>query len=118
MSHQHVQRHLTATVGADTAALALSGCGGSQGPAVSPVTVTVTPTVTAAGSARSSRPAAPKAPKSDVVGRQYDFGTVAKVSTVGSTTVLELDRWTWRSLDDAKLAKEGVPTEPFKGKVP
>ena len=37
---------------------------------------------------------------------------------VGGVSYLELDRWTWKKLDDAKLAKDGVPTGPFKGKVP
>jgi hypothetical protein len=117
MTHHPRPRRTTAALGAAAAALALGGCGGSGTPAGAPVTVTVTPTVTA-GSSTSSKPAAPKAPRSDVVGRQFDFGTVAKVSDVGSTTVLELDRWTWKGLADAKLAREGVPSGPFKGKVP
>jgi hypothetical protein len=118
MTHQRLRRHVTSTAGALTLALALSACGGAGAPTGTPVTVTVTPTVTAAGSSSSSKPAAPTSPRSDVVGRDYDFGTVAKVSTVGATTVLELDRWTWKKLDDAELAREGVPTEPFKGKAP
>ena len=114
-------RTLAATAGATAAAtlavVALGACG-SDTPSGAPVTVTVTPTATAGGTPASSRPAAPTVPRSDVVGRAYDFGTVAKVSTVGSTTVLELDRWTWRKLDDATLARDGVPTRPFKGALP
>ena len=40
------------------------------------------------------------------------------MSTVAGVAVIELDRWTWKELDDAKLAKDGVPTAPFKGEVP
>ena len=99
-------------------ALVASGCGGGQTPSGN-VTVTVTPTVTAHDkSSSSSKPAAPKTPSSDDVGRAYDFGTVVKASKVGGVTVLELDRWTWKGLDDAKLATQGVPLTAFKGKVP
>jgi hypothetical protein len=101
------------------AALATAGCGGGSTSGSGPVTVTVTPTVTADGSSSSaSKPAAPKAPTSDVVGRGYDYGTVTKVTQVAGVTVIELDRWTWKKLDDAKLAQQGVPLTPFKGPVP
>lgn len=105
------------------AGLALAGCGGSggsSGPSGSQVTVTVTPTVTAEPTpAPSGGPAAKaKPPRSDDRGRAYDFGTVVKASAVGGTPVLELDRWTWKGLDDAKLAEQGVPLAPWKGKAP
>lgn len=100
------------------AALALSACGGSSADAGGPVTVTVTPTVTAPGqeAPKKQEPAQPSKPKSDVVGRGYDFGTITRLDTVGDTEVLVLDRWTWKGLDDAKLARDGVPLAPFKGR--
>jgi len=98
--------------------LALTGCGGSSSPPGKDVTVTVTPTVTAKPKPASSKSAAPQPPRSDDVGRTYDFGTVARASTVDSIAVLELDRWTWKGLDDKKLAKQGVPVKPWKGKTP
>ncbi len=116
MKHQHVRIPVAVAV------LGLSGllsaCGSDAPPSsTGDVTVTITPTVTAKPSS-SSEPAAPKVPTSDVKGRNFDFGVVTKVSEVAGTAVLELDRWTWTKLDDAKLAKTGVPTSPFKGKVP
>lgn len=103
---------------AAAASLALTACGGGSAQSGSPVTVTVTPTVTASpkqssGKAKTSEPA--KA-TSDVVGRTYDFGTVTDLKDVGGTPVLVLDRWTWKGLDDAKLARDGVPLSPFKGR--
>ena len=103
---------------AAVASLALSACGGGSAQSGSPVTVTVTPTGTASpkkasGKAKTSEPAKPT---SDVVGRTYDFGTVTDLKDVGGTPVLVLDRWTWKGLDDAKLARDGVPLSPFKGR--
>ena len=104
------------------AVLVLSSCGDGGGDAGTPsgrdVTVTVTPTVTAKPTSDSSKPTTAAAPKSDDVGRTYDFGVVVKASTIGSVAVLELDRWTWKGLDDAKLAQQGVPVKPWKGKAP
>ncbi len=119
MKHQHHVRLLVAGAAA-CSSLALSACGGgADSPAAGgDVTVTVTPTVTASGSAPATTSAAPAPPKSDVVGRAYDFGQVVKASTVGGVAVIELDRWTWKGLADTKLAKQGVPLDPFKGKVP
>jgi hypothetical protein len=93
-------------------------CGDSGGSAGGPVTVTVTPTVTASPKAapKQTSTAAPAPPKSDVVGRGYDFGTVTGLRTVAGAQVLTLDRWTWKGLDDAKLARDGVPLAPFKGR--
>jgi hypothetical protein len=118
MKHQHHVRTCAAVAALGLAAL-LTGCG-SDAPrgGTGDVTVTVTPTVTAEPPAGSSTSTAPKVPTSDVKGRAFDFGIVTKVSTVAGTQVIELDRWTWKKLDDAKLAKDGVPTTPFKGKVP
>lgn len=93
----------------------LTGCAGGSGSAQGPVTVTVTPTVTATA---GSPPSAPLTAHSDDVGRAYDFGAIVSSSKVGSVTVLVLDRYTWKGLDDAKLAKQGIPVQPFKGPVP
>lgn len=112
MTFQHRARVVAGL--AAVASFALAGCGGS--PKNADVTVTVTPTVTAKAAPATKTPA-PKA-TSDVKGRAFDFGTVTKVGTVAGTTVIELDRWTWKGLDDAKLAQQGVPTKPFRGKVP
>lgn len=114
---QHPARLALALAGVALAAGLLAGCGGDTPPS-GDVTVTVTPTVTAGGSSSSSAAPKPAKATSDVKGRAFDYGVVTKVGKVGSTTVLELDRWTWKGLDDAKLAKQGVPTAPFKGKVP
>ena len=116
MKHQRLPLAATAVA----TALITSACGGGGTPK-SPVTVTVTPTVTASGSSgstSSSSSSEPAAPTSDVKGRAFDYGVVTKVSKVGGVTVLELDRWTWKKLDDAKLAQNGVPEQSFKGKVP
>lgn len=118
MKHLHRARPLAV---ASAAALvgALCACGsGSPTPSGGDVTVTVTPTVTASSSASKAAKAAPRVPASDVSGRAFDFGVVTKASMVGDTAVIELDRWTWKGLDDAKLATGGVPTKPFKGAPP
>lgn len=103
-------------------ALVLSSCGAGGGdggrPSGGDVTVTVTPTVTAKPTSATSKPTSAGQPRSDDVGRAYDFGVVVKADTVGSVAVLELDRWTWKGLDDAKLAEHGIPVKPWKGKVP
>jgi hypothetical protein len=112
MKHQH-RTGMLALLCAGPVAL-LSACGGSP-PATQDVTVTVTPTVTASGPAK---PATPTVPRSDVKGRKFDFGTVVSAKKVAGVIVLELDRWTWKGLDDAKLAQQGVPVGPFKGPVP
>jgi hypothetical protein len=105
------------------AALVLAGCGGEEptgagGPAV---TITVTPTVTAtstpaatseSSSATTERPVLP----SDVKGRGYDFGTITRLDTVKGVEVVTLDRWTYKGIDDQKLATSGVPLKAFKGK--
>ncbi|MFC8501522.1 hypothetical protein ACFUC1_04130 [Pedococcus sp. NPDC057267] len=112
MTFQHPARAAVGLTAAG-AALVLAGCGGT--PKSADVTVTVTPTVTATGA--PGQAPAPSA-TSDVKGRAFDYGTVRKVSTIAGTTVIVLDRWTWKGLDDAKLAQQGVPTGPFTGPVP
>lgn len=118
-----LQHHTRATRAAGSlaalaAAVLLSGCGSDTPGSGGNVTVTVTPTVTATGPSASTTASAPKTPVSDVKGRTFDFGVVTKTGTLGGVTFIELDRWTWKKLDDAKLAKDGVPTAPFKGDVP
>jgi hypothetical protein len=103
--------------GALVTATALAGCGGDTQPGGN-VTVTVTPTVTASSASKPKPAPKPAAPTSDDKGRAFEYGTVTKSSKVGDTTVLEIDRWTWKGLDDTKLAQSGVPTTPFKGKEP
>lgn len=97
-------------------ALTLTACGGSGGSGGA-VTVTVTPTVTAGSTNGASTPktAATSAATSDVTGRGYDFGTVTRLEKVGGTAVITLDRWTFKGIDDKKLADNGVPLAPFKG---
>lgn len=118
MTQHPVRLRLTGGLVALFAVGSLGACGDDGGsPSGGDVTVTVTPTVTANGSSKTSAKPKPKV-TSDVKGRKFDFGVVTKVGKVGATTVLEFDRWTWKKLDDAKLARQGVPTKPFKGKVP
>lgn len=91
----------------------LSGCAGGastgQGPVV---TVTATPTVTATGGPASATGTAtttrPGAPKSDVVGRKFDLGTIVKVVQDGDVPVITFDRWTVRGVQDSKLAANGL----------
>lgn len=101
-----------ATLGLVTLGLAACGGGAPEGPAV---TVTVTPTVTASAKPTSAAPRPPAAPKSDVAGRGFDFGTITGLKTVAGVEVMKLDRWTFKGLDDARLAREGVPLAPFTG---
>jgi hypothetical protein len=116
MTHQHPARLRVGTALLGTLlAGTLSACGGGS-PSGADVTVTVTPTVTSTSAAKPKPQ--PARATSDVKGRAFDFGVVTKVGKVGGTTVVELDRWTWKGLDDRKLAREGVPTAPFKGAVP
>ena len=119
MKLQHVRATTAAgSLAAVFATALLSGCGSGTPGSGGNVTVTVTPTVTAKVPSASKTSSAPKPPTSDVKGRNYDFGVVTKTGTIGGVSYLELDRWTWKKLDDATLAKSGVPTGPFVGAVP
>ncbi len=103
--------------GAMALAMVLTGCGSDGSPSADgPATVTITPTVTATPKPSGTAKPANTDLKSDVLGRAYDFGTVLKVSTKDGTEVIEFDRWTIKGLDDAKLAKDGRPVAPYKGK--
>jgi len=91
----------------------LSGCAGSssgQGPVV---TLTVTPTVTATGAPASATGTATTTsagvPKSDVVGRTFDLGTIVKVVQDSGVQVIIFDRWTARGVPDSAVAANGVP---------
>jgi hypothetical protein len=125
MKHQHLTprrrpaRAVCSVAAIGAAGLLLGACGVGGSPS-GQVTVTVTPTVTASasGSGSSSSKPSSSTPTSDVKGRSYDFGAVVKESTVAGVPVIELDRYTWKGLDDAKLAKQGVPLTPFTGPVP
>lgn len=119
MKHQRLRRPTGAIATAVAAALLASGCGGGD-TSGSPATVTVTPTVTASAQPSPSSSSSPKptAPTSDVEGRAFDYGVVTEVREVAGVTVLELDRYTWGELDDAKLAKDGLRSRTFKGKAP
>ena len=116
MKHQH--RLSLLTLASLAAAGLLSGCGGSGSPRGTAVTVTVTPTVTATGGSGATRSGPPQAPTSDDVGRAFDYGAVVSAKTVAGVNVIELDRYTWKGLDDAKLARQGVGVAPFKGALP
>ena len=116
MKPQH--RTALSTLACGAALGALSACGGGATPKAPDVTVTVTPTVTAPATSGTSKPAAAQVPESDDKGRKFDFGTVVSAKEVRGVTVLELDRWTWLGLDDAKLARQGVPLGAFTGGLP
>lgn len=113
MKYQHRTALLALAAGGSLATLA--GCGGSATPPGSAVTVTVTPTVTAKGGGPTTS-ASPTAPRSDDIGRKFDYGAVVSAKVIGGVTVLTLDRYTWKGLDDAKLAQQGLPVKPFRAK--
>lgn len=113
MKHQ-LCTPLTA-VGAALALATVAGCGSSGRPSEPAATVTVTPTVTASG-AQPTAGATPSVPKSDDIGRAFDYGAVVGSTTVAGVTLLTLDRYTWKGLDDATLAQQGLPVKPFNAK--
>ncbi|MHB8185016.1 MAG: hypothetical protein ACYDDU_02830 [Dermatophilaceae bacterium] len=95
-------------------AILLTGCAGGSSTAQGPVvTVTVTPTVTASGAPASATAATTTTqagtPRSDVVGRKFDLGTIVKVVQDGGVPVIIFDRWTARGVPDSRLAANGVP---------
>jgi hypothetical protein len=75
------------------------------------VTVTTTPTVTVNVTPPSPTVAATGTgnPKSDVVGRRFDLGTIVRVEDVGGVPVIILNRWSARGVSDSKVADRGVP---------
>ena len=92
----------------------LAACG-SDTPAEVVVTVTGTPSPAASGPTPSTTASTKaKAPTSDVKGRAFDFGLVTGVKREGGVDVLVLDRWTDPKVDDAVLAKKGLPVTSWK----
>ena len=55
-----------------------------------------------------------KAPTSDVEGRAFDFGQVTGAKRAGDVDVLVLDRWTDPKVDDAVVAKQGLPVNSWQ----
>jgi hypothetical protein len=108
---RQMSARLSFTVPVALAAAVLTGCGGGSSTAQAPVTITTTPTVTASGAPApvATTIAANGAPKSDVVGRNFDLGTIVKVVQDGAAQVIIFDRWTARGVADSKLAASGVP---------
>lgn len=98
------------------AAAGLSACGSDTPPEVV-VTVTATPSGAATGAdptPSSTASTKGKAPTSDVKGRAFDFGLVTGVKREGDVDVLVLDRWTDPKVDDAVVAKRGLPVTSWK----
>lgn len=80
------------------------------------VTVTGTPAAPSSGSPAPSSTASAEvtAPTSDVKGRAFDFGLVAGAKKAGDVDVLVLDRWTDPDVDDAVVAKQGLPVTSWQ----
>lgn len=101
------------SLGLAMAAALLSGCGaGSSTAPGAVVTVTTTPTVTASAARPRATPTTTKRAgvvRSDVVGRDFDLGTIVSVEDEGGVPVIIFDRWTAQGVSDSTLAAEGVP---------
>jgi hypothetical protein len=98
------------------AGASLSACG-SDTPREVVVTVTGTPSgaASSAGPTPSSTASTKvKAPTSDVEGRKFDFGQVTGAKRAGEVDVLVLDRWTDPKVDDAVVAKRGLPVTSWQ----
>ena len=98
------------------AGASLAACGSDTPPEVV-VTVTGTPSPAASARARRRRRTAStkvKAPTSDVKGRTFDFGQVTGAKRAGDVDVLVLDRWTDPGVDDAVVAKRGLPVTSWQ----
>jgi len=98
------------------AAAGLGACG-SGTPQEVVVTVTGTPSGAASPAAPTPSTTAStkvKAPPSDVKGRTFDFGQVTGAKRAGDVEVLVLDRWTDPSVDDAVLARRGLPVSSWQ----
>jgi hypothetical protein len=88
----------------------ISGCGGvTPSPPGEVVTMTVTPTVTARATASTVATTAAGTAKSDVVGRNFDLGTIVRVQNDGGVPVIIFDRWSATGVKDSRLAGQGVP---------
>jgi len=109
--------HLARLALAALACAALTACGGPDVPPEVVVTVTANPSPSRSagaspGTASPTKKAA--APKSEVKGRDYDFGLVQSAKKVGDTDVLVLDRWTDPKVDDEVVAKQGLPVTSWR----
>ena len=90
-------------------------------PAVGPtspevvVTVTRSPSASQPGSPSPTKasPTKKAAPKSEVKGRDFDFGFVTSAKKVGDTDVLVIDRWTDPNVPDEDLADDGLEAAPW-----
>ena len=115
LARAHLARApLARAVLAALACAALTACGGSDVPPEVVVTVTASPSPSGAASASPSTASPTKkaaAPKSEVKGRDFDFGLVVSSTKVGDTDVLVLDRWTDPRVDDEDLADDGLVPE-------
>lgn len=77
---------------------------------------TVTRTVVVPSSTEPTATEEPEGGGEEVGDRAHDAGTVVGVTeTDDGQVVLELDRWTVVGVDDAVLAREGVPVVPHTG---
>ncbi|HEX5511132.1 MAG TPA: hypothetical protein VFX41_05415 [Actinomycetales bacterium] len=101
-------RGLSLLIAAAAAAAVTSACAGEEPAPQSTVTVTQTQTPSAVTVAEEKE-------VGDVRGRGHDIGTIVSVKEVAGQKVLELDRWTLKGMDDAKLAREGAPVAPNAG---
>jgi hypothetical protein len=93
----------------------LAGCGQGDSAPVATVTRTVVEPspVTEPSRVTASPPPVAVQPASDVTGRGHDVGTVVDVlDDQDGPVVLLVDRWTVLGVDDAVLARDGVPLEP------
>ena len=88
----------------------LGACASNDTPGEVVVTVTQTPTRAGSPSPKASASPTTKAtaPRSEVKGRDFDFGMVTKARTAGDTDVLVLDRWTDPGVPDDTLADQGL----------
>lgn len=89
----------------------LSGCAGGNSPVQEPaLTVTTTPTVTVTLPRATPTAAATTTgnPKSDVVGRRFDLGTIVRVKDEGGVPVIIFNRWSARGVPDSKIAANGL----------
>lgn len=77
------------------------------------VTVTSSASTSTSPSTATSPSATPAAVTSDVEGRDFDFGVVLRAEKEDGTDVLVVDRWTDPKVDDAVLAKKGLPVESW-----
>jgi len=106
-------RRASAAVCLGAVVVLLSGCGSgsSPGPPEPALTITVTPTITVTATpARPTATATSARPvKSDVVGRNFDLGTIVGVKKQDGVSVIILDRWTAQGVSDSDLAANGIP---------